>query len=122
MPTPLDHRTPDFEAALAALPPSSASSAHDETYWEKVRGLYRQSDALINLENGFWGAMSEPVKAMFAHWIERVNFETTLLIRSHGQTLHADLRERVAQAMGCSVDDRNDAQRDGSAACAHQRL
>jgi isopenicillin-N epimerase len=103
MPLSLDYRTPEYETALATLPPASA--AHDETYWNAVRALYRQSDELINLENGFWGAMSEPVKAMFRHWTDYVNVETTLLIRPHGQTLHADLRARVAAAMGCSVDE-----------------
>ena len=54
MPDLLDYRTPDFEAALAALPPTPATGlATNENYWDAVRALWRQSDALINLENGF---------------------------------------------------------------------
>lgn len=60
---------------------------------------------MINLENGFWGAMAEPVKAMFQHWTERVNRETTLLIRRHYMPLHEGLRERVAAAMGCAAEE-----------------
>src|ERR1700754_4355591 len=83
MPDILDYRTPEFEAALAALPSTPAAGlATDENYWDAVRGLWRQSDALINLENGFWGAMTEPVKAMFHHW-----------------------SERVAKEMGCAVEE-----------------
>ncbi|WP_050455243.1 aminotransferase class V-fold PLP-dependent enzyme [Candidatus Burkholderia verschuerenii] len=106
MPTLLDHRTPEFDAALASLPPTPAGNpAHDETYWDAVRGLYKQSDAAINLENGFWGAMTEPVKAMFRDWTDRVNTETTLLIRRQWQTLHTGLRERLAMEMGCGVEE-----------------
>ncbi|SAK65798.1 aminotransferase, class V [Caballeronia hypogeia] len=106
MPDLLDYRTPEFEAALAALPAAPATGiATDEHYWNAVRGLYCQSDALINLENGFWGAMTEPVKAMFHYWTERVNRETTLLIRPHLMPLYHGLRERVAAAMGCAVEE-----------------
>ncbi|KMZ13950.1 Cysteine desulfurase [Candidatus Burkholderia humilis] len=106
MPTLLDHRTPDFESALAALPPTSVEQpARDERYWNAVRGLYRQSDAMINLENGFWGAMIEPVKSMFGDWTARVNRETTFLIRPHWTDLHTELRTRVATAMGCATDE-----------------
>ncbi|MDR5783590.1 aminotransferase class V-fold PLP-dependent enzyme [Caballeronia sp. LZ065] len=102
----LDFRTPEFEAALAALPPTPASNlAADESYWTAVRGLYRQSDELINLENGFWGAMAEPVRQMFEHWTERVNRETTLLIRRHYTPLLDGLRTRVAAAMGCAPEE-----------------
>jgi isopenicillin-N epimerase len=104
--TLLDQRTPEFDAALAALPPTPITDpARDEAYWDAVRGLYRQSDEAINLENGFWGAMTEPVKGMFRYWTDRVNSETTLLIRRHWQTLHTGLRERVAAEMGCGVEE-----------------
>ncbi len=126
MPTLLDFRTHEFDAALAALPSTSTSdadAAHDEAYWDAVRGLHHQSDALINLENGFWGAMAEPVKAMFSHWTDRLNRETTLLVRPHWQTLQTELRERVATAMGgLHRRNRTDAQRYGSSARADQRL
>ena len=106
MPELLDYRTPGFEAALATLPPAPTTSlATDENYWGAVRGLWSQSDELINLENGFWGAMTEPVKAMYLHWTERVNRETTLLIRPHLMTLLQGLRERVAAEMGCAVEE-----------------
>jgi selenocysteine lyase/cysteine desulfurase len=106
MPDLLDYRTPEFEAALAALPPAPVDGvATDENYWRAVRSLYRQSDELINLENGFWGAMAEPVRQMFQHWTDRVNRETTLLIRRHYTPLHDGLRARVSAAMGCSIDE-----------------
>jgi selenocysteine lyase/cysteine desulfurase len=100
----LDIRTPEFEAAIATLPPGPAL-AGDETYWDAVRRLYRQSDALVNLENGYWGAMTEPVKSVFHYWTDRVNYETTTLVRRHWSAIHDGLRERAAAAMGCGVDE-----------------
>ncbi|WP_244816213.1 aminotransferase class V-fold PLP-dependent enzyme [Caballeronia sp. Lep1P3] len=108
MPDLLDIRTPDFHSAMAALPPTPAPSptlAADETYWSAVRALYRQSDALVNLENGYWGAMAEPVKSVFHYWIERVNHETTTLVRAQWSAIHDGLRERVAAAMGCAASE-----------------
>ncbi|MDR5857475.1 aminotransferase class V-fold PLP-dependent enzyme [Caballeronia sp. LZ062] len=108
MTDPLDVRTPEFDAALRALPATPAPSpalGTDETYWDAVRGLYRQTDAVVNLENGYWGAMAEPVKSVFHHWIDRVNDETTTLVRPHWPGIHDGLRERVAAAMGCGVEE-----------------
>jgi selenocysteine lyase/cysteine desulfurase len=108
MTDPLDIRTPEFDAALRALPPTPASSADvatDETDWDTVRALYRQTDAVVNLENGYWGAMAEPVKSVFHHWIDRLNYETTTLVRPHWGAIHDGLRERVAAAMGCGAEE-----------------
>jgi selenocysteine lyase/cysteine desulfurase len=102
----LDYRLPEFDAALATLPATPTTNiAGDEPYWSAVRALYRQTDALVNLENGFWGAMAEPVKAMFHHWTERVNFETTLLVRRHWPEIMDGVRGQVARAMGCGIDE-----------------
>jgi selenocysteine lyase/cysteine desulfurase len=102
----LDYRLPEFDAALADLPATPTSGlANDEHYWRAVRALYRQSDELINLEHGFWGAMAEPVKAMFHHWTERINCETTLLIRPHWSAMMDTVRGEVAAAMGCGIDE-----------------
>ncbi|WP_215796434.1 aminotransferase class V-fold PLP-dependent enzyme [Paludibacterium paludis] len=59
----------------------------------------------MNLENGFWGTMAEPVKDMFHYWIDRVNYENTLLIRPHWPRLLDGLRHSVATALGCGDDE-----------------
>jgi isopenicillin-N epimerase len=102
----LDFRVPAFTQALATLPPTPTENiATSEPFWSAVRALYTQSDAFVNLENGYWGAMANPVKDMFQYWIERVNFETTVLIRQHFPTLLEGLRARVADALGCAPDE-----------------
>ncbi|SAL23200.1 aminotransferase, class V [Caballeronia terrestris] len=102
----LVYRLPVFDAALAALPsPPAKDIARDEPYWSAVRALYSHSDALINLENGFWGAMAEPVKSMLLYWTERVNFETTFLIRDRWPAMMDGIRGQIAAAMGCGIDE-----------------
>jgi isopenicillin-N epimerase len=102
----LDFRLPAFTDAIAALPATPRRDiGASEPYWAAVRALYTQSNALVNLENGFWGAMANPVKDMFRYWVERVNFETTLLIRPHFPTLLEGLREQVAHALGCEREE-----------------
>lgn len=102
----LDYRIPAFDQALARLPATPAHDlAQDEAYWDAVRGLDATSHTLANLENGFWGAMAEPVQAMFRYWTERTNFENTLLIREHWPQLLQGLRATVASALGCGPDE-----------------
>jgi len=101
----LHFRLPSFDAALAGLPHAKADVAVDEDFWRAVRAIYPSPSETINLENGYWGAMAEPVQAMFEHWIARVNRETTLLIREHWPRLLEELRVCVASALGCAHDE-----------------
>lgn len=102
----LKHRVPAFEDALTSLPATPTHSpGENELYWNAVRALYAITHSPVNLENGFWGAMAEPVKAMFQYWTDRVNFENTTLIRPHWPQLLEGLRQRVAGALGCAPDE-----------------
>lgn len=102
----LDFRLPAFESALAELPPSpGAAVAHDEHYWDLVRRLYDVAREPANLEQGYWGVMAEPVKAMFHHWTDRVNRENTLLVRDRWPALQEGVRQQVAQALGCATEE-----------------
>lgn len=102
----LDFRLPAFTEALAALPaPPRSGIAHDEPYWDAVRALFTQPDTPINLENGFWGAMADPVMAMFNHWTARINTETTLLIRENWPRMTDEIRTDVAATLGCHADE-----------------
>lgn len=102
----LAFRCPRFHDDLSALPASVQEPAwNDETYWASIRNLYVVAQTPVNLENGFWGVMAEPVKAMFHHWVDRVNFENTLLIRRQWPELLDGLRRIVADAIGCADDE-----------------
>ncbi len=102
----LDHRPPSFHAALAQLPPSPAHDpGSDEPFWAAVSGLYATAREPANLENGYWGPMAEPVKDVYRHWTDRVNFENTLLIRQHLPEAMERITHTVAAALGCAADE-----------------
>lgn len=106
MQSDLDFRLPSFEAALAELPPSpGAAMARDEHYWGLVRSLFDVAREPANLENGYWGVMAEPVKVMFQHWTDRVNRESTLLVRAGWPALQEGVRRAVADTLGCAADE-----------------
>ncbi|HWP20576.1 MAG TPA: aminotransferase class V-fold PLP-dependent enzyme [Burkholderiaceae bacterium] len=102
----LDHPLASFQATLSQLPPTPVDDpAEDESFWTAVSALYRRSSARINLENGYWGIMAEPVKEVYRHWTERVNCENTLLIRDHWPQALEQLTRKVAAALGCGPDE-----------------
>ena len=73
--------------------------AKDETFWEKVRARYDIQNEIINLEQGYWGKMSNPVQQAFFEHTRRVNREMSWYARKHfGRDLHA-AREAVADAL-----------------------
>jgi len=102
----LDYRPASFDTALAQLPatPANDSSAY-EPFWTAVSGLYARSQALANLENGYWGVMADPVKDVYRYWTDRVNFENTLLIRERWPQALESITSTVASALGCEPEE-----------------
>ncbi|WKB54868.1 aminotransferase class V-fold PLP-dependent enzyme [Eleftheria terrae] len=102
----LSFRLPEFQQMLSTLPPVPASGlATDATFWKAVQGLYRRSQRMVNLENGFWGVMPEPVRLMHQYWSDRINEENTLWVRECWADAQEEVRATVAAALGCGVDE-----------------
>ena len=58
--------------------PPTENPATDAGYWDAVRGLYRVTPDIVNLENGYWGIMPEPVMETYIRHTQAVNFNSTL--------------------------------------------
>ncbi len=102
----LDFRTPSFQAALAGLPEHPAGDpATDAAFWATVAQAYDTEPSVTNLENGYWGAMAEPIHDIYRHWTARVNHGNTMLIRRHWPAAQESLRGTVARALGCERDE-----------------
>lgn len=101
----LDFRPPAFQAALDSLPQRPEPPATDEPFWTRVAQAYDTEAAVVNLENGYWGAMAEPIHEIYRHWTARVNHGNTVLIRRHWPAALDRLRATVAQALGCERDE-----------------
>lgn len=71
----------------------------DEAFWQKIREQYDVQKEIINLEQGYWGKMANPVQQAFFDHTRRVNREMSWYARKHfSQDLHA-AREAVADAL-----------------------
>lgn len=94
---------PALARALPALP--TANLGADAGYWQAVRGLYSVTPEMVNLENGYWGIMAEPVKAEYKRLTDFVNFENTVYARSKiGRDLD-DVRTPLAEFLGVAREE-----------------
>ena len=93
---------PALAQATRTLPPlpAGAALATDAGYWSAVRGLYSVSPSIINLENGYWGIMAEPVRRTFIAATDMVNRENSVYARTgFGKDMEA-ARVKLAAAVG----------------------
>ncbi|MCV9940568.1 aminotransferase class V-fold PLP-dependent enzyme [Boseaceae bacterium BT-24-1] len=94
---------PALARSLPALPTSGLGT--DTGYWDSVRRLYSVTPDMVNLENGYWGIMAEPVKAEYKRLTDFVNFENTVYARTKiGQDLD-DVRTPVAGFLGVAREE-----------------
>jgi len=93
---------PAIAQATRTLPPlpAGAALATDAGYWSAVRNLYSVSPSIINLENGYWGIMAEPVRRTFIAATDMVNRENSVYARTgFGKDMEA-ARVKLAAAVG----------------------
>jgi selenocysteine lyase/cysteine desulfurase len=85
----------------SALPPlDQALMASDSAYWLSVKKLYATAPGVINLENGYWGIMTEEVRRQFQTHVERLNKESSLYARTQYGADAEAARMAVAQSLG----------------------
>jgi len=60
---------------------SPASIARDESYWRSVAKHYDRTKGIVNLEQGYWAKMANPVKKTYFQALEMVNTQTSLYAR-----------------------------------------
>ena len=60
---------------------SAASLASDEAFWRSVAKHYDRTEGIVNLEQGYWAKMANPVKETYFQALEMVNTQTSLYAR-----------------------------------------
>jgi isopenicillin-N epimerase len=102
----LDQRAPAFRDALATLQASRpAAPTADEGWWLQVHRHYDVAREPVNLENGFWGPMAEPVKAEYERLTTFINRHNAHWVRREWPQALEALRVRVARSLGCGHDE-----------------
>ena len=92
--------------AHAQMPVLNASSpATDAAYWSAVKSLYQVNADLVNLENGYWGVMTESVKATYLAKSEMINRDNSIYARTQfGKEADAG-RRQLAAALGVAPEE-----------------
>lgn len=95
---------PGHARSLPAIPAENVAA--DTAYWNAVRGLYRVNPDMVNLENGYWGIMPEPVLQAYVGHTEMVNYNNTVWARGGGAgEAFGEARAALAAALDVAVDE-----------------
>ena len=84
---------------------NSAGVATDTAYWDAVRKFYAVSPSIVNLENGYWGIMAEPVRLDYLAKTDMVNRESSFYARTQFGRDGEAARQAVAAAVGAAPDE-----------------
>lgn len=94
------------QTSIPALPALNTNAvANDSTYWEAVRKLYTVSPGIVNLENGYWGIMAEPVRLEYLAKTDMVNRENSFYARTQFGRDAEMARQSLASAVGASPQE-----------------
>ncbi|RSM94591.1 aminotransferase [Nonomuraea sp. WAC 01424] len=95
-------------AAVAAAPALAADVsglARDERFWAGVAGQFRVSADFVNLENGYYGIMPEPVRRAYHRNVDDLNARNSHLLRTTYKAKADEVRDRVARLLGVTRDE-----------------
>jgi isopenicillin-N epimerase len=82
-----------------------AALATHQNYWTAVRSLYAVTPQLLNLENGYWGLMAEPVRQDYIARTDQVNRENSIYARTQFGRDAEDARKMLAAALGAAPEE-----------------
>lgn len=93
-------------AALPAAPLDTAANASNEAYWSTVAAQYDVAPGYSNLENGYYGVMARPVLEAYKRHIDKLNLDSSYLLRAQFDTSGVNaIRAQVAAMVGAGVDE-----------------
>lgn len=90
-------------ARWSALSPAELALRSD--FWTELRGKYRLRPDYVNLENGYYSMMAEPVLEALVGHIREVNFEAAHYMRTRAADEKLAARKALASVARCSVDE-----------------
>lgn len=94
---------PSAWAHWAALEPRELARAED--FWSELRGKYRLAPEYVNLENGYYSMMAQPVLEAFVERVREVNYEAARYMRTRAEAERLATRKELARIAGCSVEE-----------------
>ena len=74
-------------------------------FWLKIRNDYKLKPNYINLENGYYSIMSEPVLEAYLKDVRMINYEGSYYMRTVQFDNKQKSKERLAELLGCNKDE-----------------
>ncbi|MGV9773855.1 aminotransferase class V-fold PLP-dependent enzyme [Streptosporangium sp. NPDC003464] len=79
--------------------------ARDEDFWRSVARQYRVSADFVNLENGYYGIMPEPVRRAYHRNTDHLNERNSHLLRTAYKAQAEQARQRLAAVLGVRAEE-----------------
>jgi|CXWL01.1.fsa_nt_gi selenocysteine lyase/cysteine desulfurase len=97
-----------LEALPQITPPQGVTPealASDAAYWARVAALYDQPEGFLQLENGYWGVMTRPVREAFTRHTAMANEQGAFYARRQWETDLGGLRDQLAAMLGAAPEE-----------------
>ena len=96
--------------ALASLFQSKATIpsdvlASDEAFWRSIRSQYLLKPDYINLENGYYNFIPQPLLEKFIGHVREINYQGSWYMRNNAVENKKRVIEKLATMVGCSADE-----------------
>lgn len=79
--------------------------AEDEAFWSSIRQQYLVKPDYINLENGYYNFIPQPLLEKFIGHVREVNYQGSWYMRNNAVENKRKVIEKLAAMVGCSADE-----------------
>lgn len=79
--------------------------ASDESFWELIRSHYQLKSDYINLENGYYNILPQPILEKFIAHVREVNYQGAYYMRTVQFENKKNMVLKLAQVAGCSAEE-----------------
>ena len=78
--------------------------ASDENFWKTIRKQYLLKPDYINLENGYYNFIPQPILEKFIGHVREVNYQGAFYMRNYAVENKKRVTAKLAALMGCAAD------------------
>ena len=96
--------TSKAKSILDEIPDELTKEKFDD-FWLEIRSDYKLKPDYINLENGYFSMMSQPVLEKYLTDVRMINTEASYYMRTVQFTNKQKVNDRLAELLGCSSDE-----------------
>lgn len=94
-----------FTSSLRNSLPLAPLRPDDDARWKAIARNYVVTSEIVNLENGYWGIMAQPVLHEYRRLTDLINRENTFFARLRWSETYRGIRETVAKFLDVDVDE-----------------